>query len=106
MKAYIAELNDFDVNMSVPLDGNGSYLSFDIDKFGRVGEVPRIVRGPFVKKGFHIEIRIADELVLSVRTVAQVARATEPLLARVLEDYRGLCENWALSEHKTPTIDV
>ena len=106
MKAYIAELNDIDVSMFVPLEGNGCYLCFDIDKYGCIGQVPRIVKGPFLKKGFHREIRIPDELVLGVRTVAEVARATEPLIARVLEDCRGLCENWAPGMQETPAIDV
>ena len=106
MKAYIAELIDIDVNMSVPLDGNGSYLCFDIDKYGCIGQMPRIIRGPFLKKGYHKEVRIPDELVLSVRTVAEVARATEPLIAKVLEDCRGLCDNWAFGAHNTPAIDV
>jgi len=106
MKAYVAELNDIDVNMSVPLDGNGSYLCFDIDKYGCIGQMPRVVKGPFLKKGYHREVRVPDELVLSVRTVAEVARATEPLIARVLEDYRGLCENWEAGAQKMPVIDV
>jgi hypothetical protein len=88
MKAYVTDTDDFDLKLSVPLEGNTCHLCFDIDKFGCLGQVPRILRGPFLRKGFHKEIRIPDELVLNVRTVAEVAKATEPLLRKVLESMK------------------
>jgi hypothetical protein len=85
MKAYVIEVSRFNVKVCVPLQTNTSHLCFDIDKYGCLGEVPRVVAEPFIRRGCHKEIRISDELVLNVRTVAEVAKATEPLLMKTLE---------------------
>lgn len=84
MKAYVTDTNESELRVSVPLDGNTSHLCFNVDKFGRLGQA-RVVNGPLIRKGFYTEIRIPDELVLSVRTVAEVSKAAEPLLRKLLE---------------------
>ncbi|HUS35735.1 MAG TPA: hypothetical protein VM680_10320 [Verrucomicrobiae bacterium] len=85
MKAFVTEIDDCDLKVCIPLEGNTFHLCFDIDKYGCLGEVPRVITGPFIRRAFHREIRIPDELVLNVRTVAEVAKATEPLLRKVIE---------------------
>ena len=85
MKAYVTALDDRDLQICIPLDGNSCHVCFDIDKYGCLGQVPRIVDSPFIRRAFHKEIRISDELLLNVRTVAEVAKATEPLLRKVIE---------------------
>ena len=85
MKAFVTEMDDRDLKVCIPLDGNTVHLCFDIDKYGCLGQVPRVVTNPFIRRAFHREIRIPDELVLNVRTVAEVAKATEPLLRNVLD---------------------
>jgi hypothetical protein len=85
MRAFVTESGDRDLKVCIPLDGNTIHLCFAIDKYGCLGEVPRVVTSPFIRRAFHREIRIPDELVLNVRTVAEVAKATEPLLRNVIE---------------------
>jgi hypothetical protein len=85
MKAFVTEADDLDVKLCIPLEGNTCHLCFHIDKYGCLGQVPRVISGPFMRRSFHKEIRIPDELVLNARTVAEVAKATEPLLRKVLE---------------------
>jgi hypothetical protein len=85
MKAFVTKIDDCDLRVCIPLDDNTVHLCFDIDKYGCLGQIPRIVTNPFIRRSFHREIRIPDELILNVRTVAEVAKATEPLLRNVLE---------------------
>ena len=86
MKAYVTDTNELGLRVCVPLDGNAAHLCFDIDKFGCLGQAPRIVNSPLIRKGFYTEIRIPDELVLCVRTIAEVSKAAEPLLRKLLEE--------------------
>lgn len=88
MKAYVTALDERVLQICVPMDGNTFHLCFDVDKYGCLGQIPRVVDTPFIRRSFHKEIRISDELGLNVRTVAEVAKATEPLLRKLLDGFQ------------------